>query len=126
MSSNRKEYMRKYQLQWLKARRNKYLAENGPCKNCGSWERLEIHHRDRLQRISNSIWSWTKERRDAELTKCDVLCNRCHAIETHKQRSIDHPIIHGTNSKGYMRNCRYDLCHQAAKAEWRIWKQKRK
>ena len=44
----RKEYMRRYQREWMQRRRQAWLAENGPCVRCGSWDRLEVDHAQQL------------------------------------------------------------------------------
>src|ERR1700692_225330 len=74
---SRKEYMRNYQRVWIAKRRADYF-ENRCCEKCGSVDSLEIHHRDPNLKEDNHIWSWSKERRDKELLKCDILCNTCH------------------------------------------------
>ena len=76
---------RAYQVAWLQQRRLAWLAENGPCADCGTWDDLEIDHRDPAQKISHRIWAWARTRREAELAKCQVLCYRCHQIKTNAQ-----------------------------------------
>ena len=39
-----KEQQRQYQLTWIKARREKWFQENGPCVNCGLCNDLEVDH----------------------------------------------------------------------------------
>ena len=73
-----REMKRKFQREWLQARRQAWFDENGPCRCCGSDVDLEMHHLDPEQKESHSIWSWSKERRDAETAKCIVLCKICH------------------------------------------------
>ncbi len=46
--------------------------------DCGSWDELEVDHVDPALKISHSIWSWSLERRLAELAKCVVRCRACH------------------------------------------------
>lgn len=72
------EQQREYQRQWLAARRQAWLDEHGPCVKCGSSDRLEVDHVDPTQKITHSVWSWAKDRREAELAKCQVLCHDCH------------------------------------------------
>lgn len=45
-------------------------------------DNLEVDHIDPDQKISHKVWSWAKPRRDAELAKCQVLCNKCHKNKT--------------------------------------------
>jgi hypothetical protein len=109
---------RKTQREWVAARRAEWFNKNGPCKHCGSALNLELHHVDRSQKKSHSVFSWSKERRDKELEKCIVLCSVCHALETKKQWATDIDLqreihhIHGTNTE-YRRGCRCEPCKQA-------------
>lgn len=100
---------RRYQRQWAQNNRRRWLSENGPCAKCGSDKDMEVDHIDRTKKISHRVWSWTKDRRDEELRKCQVLCGSCHKEKTslEKQR----PIKHGTES-GYAR-CRCSSCTEA-------------
>jgi len=71
-----------YQREWIKKRRLDWIAENGPCVDCGTWENLEVDHVDASQKVTHRIWSWSKARRDAELAKCAIRCIQCHDIKT--------------------------------------------
>lgn len=70
----------------MRRRRASFLAGKS-CEHCGSIDHLEIHHLDPSLKITHSVWSWAKPRREAELAKCAVLCHDCHAEETRKQRA---------------------------------------
>jgi len=78
MPYKNKEKQRQYQNKWAKNRREKWLLDNGPCVICGSWENLEVHHKDPTQKESHKIWTWCEERRLVELIKCEVRCSDCH------------------------------------------------
>lgn len=78
ITEQRRHYIRRYQVRWLKARREAWLKEHGPCVDCGSWEGLEVDHKDRTVKVGHKVWSWAKSRRDAELAKCQPLCRACH------------------------------------------------
>jgi hypothetical protein len=121
-----REYKRKRQREWCAKRRAEWFKENGPCKHCGSSENLELHHVDRKQKKSHSVWSWAKERREAELAKCIVLCESCHAMVTKNQapewgKEVHH--IHGTNTE-YRRGCRCGPCKQAKYEEVRDYRER--
>lgn len=49
---------------------------------CGSWDELEIDHIDPSQKVDHNVFSWSQERRDAELAKCQVLCSKHHLEKT--------------------------------------------
>lgn len=110
---------RQYQLVWAKNRRQRWLEENGPCKVCSSYNRLEIDHVNPTSKSSvlklyrtNSFWSWAEKRLAKELEKCQVLCHKCHAEKTWKA----HAAPHGTDSRyrsTKQRRCRCDLCRMA-------------
>lgn len=102
---------REYQRLRLAEARSKWLTENGPCVHCGGDFELEVDHIDRSQKVDHKVWSWSKQRRDAELAKCQVLCSDCHNKKTSEERKV--PIPHGTDG-GYTRHkCRCPRCKQA-------------
>ena len=78
MPYKNKEDKRKYQREWVARRRREWIETHGPCALCGSDERLEVDHIDPSTKITNSVWSWSSERRAAELAKCRVLYYECH------------------------------------------------
>ena len=99
-----------YQREWMRKRRHDFFKDK-TCAKCNVNINLEIHHVDRKTKISHKIWSWSAERRIAELTKCIILCEDCHQQETNKQIKnwASKPITHGTQS-GYRRGCRCLKC----------------
>jgi len=97
---------REYTRKWMAARRKAWLDENGPCVRCGSSDQLEVDHIDPSQKITHNVWSWTKEKRDVELAKCQVLCSDCHKQKT---RDEGPQAQHGTNHM-YDKGCRCEPC----------------
>jgi hypothetical protein len=79
----------KYQREWRARRRAEWFADK-KCENCGSTDDLELDHRDRNQKLSHKVWSWSKERRDAELAKCQVLCHPCHLAKSQTSGDLIH------------------------------------
>lgn len=71
-----------YQAAWLRRRREAWFATAGPCVRCGSTDDLELDHIDPTKKASHNVWSWRKERREAELAKCQVLCGVCHLAKS--------------------------------------------
>jgi hypothetical protein len=53
---------RRFVRRWVAKRRADWLAVNGPCKRCGSTQKLELHHRDPAEKVSHRIWSWAPAR----------------------------------------------------------------
>lgn len=106
------EEKRKQYLQLRKDRRDSWFRENGPCKNCGSWEKLELHHIVPEEKESHNIWSWRDERRLKELEKCVALCKECHKKETslYNKKLFSKDITHGTVSAYLKRKCKCTVC----------------
>lgn len=94
-----REAQREYQRNWIRKRREEWIAANGPCIDCGSDERLEVDHRDYSQKINHKVWSWSQSRRDAELAKCDVRCNSCHQAKTNAENSVRNGAERNGNAK---------------------------
>ena len=71
-----KEKQKEYQRNWVANRRLQFFQDK-QC-TCGSTEKLELHHKDPLQKVSHRIWSWSESKRLKEIVKCEVLCENCH------------------------------------------------
>jgi 5-methylcytosine-specific restriction endonuclease McrA len=102
---------KEYQRLWMLKRRNEYLQKNGPCTKCLSWIELELHHKNPKEKVTHRIWSWSKERREKELVKCEILCHGCHKKETLK--FLRKNFEHGTQSMYHSRKCRCPECRAA-------------
>ena len=102
-----KEVQAEYQRLWMAKRRSEWFECNGPCRRCGSWKDLELDHIDPTHKVSHRIWSWSEQRRNAELAKCQALCYECHKKKTADQLACE--ITHGT-AGGYARGCRCEYC----------------
>lgn len=113
-----KEEQNEYQRKWIATRRKQWF-DNKCCKNCGSNKNLELDHIDPSLKISHKIWSWSEERRNKELSKCQILCIVCHR----KKTAIDNNY-YKHNASGYRRGCRCKICTKdnvKKVNEWR-WK----
>jgi 5-methylcytosine-specific restriction endonuclease McrA len=110
-----------YQKAWLAKRRDEWFTTNGPCKICGSTIDLELDHIDRATKVSHRVWSWSEERRNKELAKCQALCNACHKDKTRIEnlKSLDH----GTRSL-YRLGCRCNPCRASNAARIREYRKK--
>ena len=115
------EKQREYQRNWLRARRTLWIKSNGPCVDCGSFKRLEVHHVDRIQKVAHCVWSWSEERRVEELRKCCVLCFKCHGRRTAWDRRSH--LKHGMYGM-YQLGCRCDLCKGANAERMRMYRLK--
>lgn len=87
MRRDRKNYMRPYQRIWIKKRRTDWIIKNGPCTLCGSEKDLQVDHINRRTKELNpqAIWSRQKSVRVKELSKCQVLCGKCHKNKTSRE-----------------------------------------
>lgn len=99
------EYMR----QWAAKNRAEFFAGKS-CVECGSTTLLELDHIDPAQKTSHRIWTWSKERRAAEIAKCQVLCSECHLSKTRAERRAK--VKCGTESM-YKLGCRCSECREA-------------
>lgn len=116
MAYKDKDKQREYQRNWVKARRDFWLSENGPCATCGSRIDLEVDHLDPDTKVTHRVFSWTKEKRDKELAKCQVLCSRCHMDKSISDWGKS-PSEHG-RCLMYRRGCRCRPCKDA-KSDYR-------
>ena len=73
----------RYQRTWIQGRRKAVISLLGDeCQQCGSTQRLEVHHRVPDHKITHRFYSRSWPRIEAEIVKCDLLCVDCHAIPT--------------------------------------------
>lgn len=109
MPYKNKKTQNDYQNARMQRLRIAWLKDNGPCKKCGSSENLEVDHIDRTTKISHRVWSWSEQRRVAELAKCQVLCRACHINKTCDDLG-ERILVHGTVGRGYDRGCKCSAC----------------
>ena len=100
-----------FNLKVIRERRERWLAANGPCAQCGSLNELEVDHVDPATKVSHGVWSWSEPRRTAELAKCQVLCRVCHQKKTTSEAY--RPRVHGTVAMYKRGKCRCPLCREA-------------
>lgn len=109
MSYKDKEKQKEYQRNWIASRRAEFFKDK-ECKNCQSKINLVLHHRNPEEKESHKIWSWSKERREQEIAKCDILCEKCHK-KYHAE--LRRKLIHGTFTMYSEHGCRCDNCRNA-------------
>lgn len=97
------------------ARRNEAIQTlGGCCKWCGSKDSLELDHIDPAQKsfYIGRLWSCSREKFEAELSKCQLLCSDCHHVKTVRERGFK--IAKGTHGTlSAYRYCRCDICKKA-------------
>lgn len=107
VNGHRAQYLRDYARAWIAARRSAYFKGKA-CVACGSERDLELDHIDPVEKVDSHIWSWSEERRLAEIAKCRVLCSSCHT-----RRHADEnrkPLVHGTSNAYRRKGCRCEQC----------------
>jgi hypothetical protein len=104
-----------YQNAWLQRRRTTWLIENGPCRQCGSLDNLEVDHINPYTKTDHKVWSLSEPKRNAELAKCQVLCSSCHHKKTTAQSYIQRR--HGTTNMRRLGGCFCTACKRAVADE---------
>lgn len=97
---------RRYQREWIARRRAEFFADK-TCVDCGSTEQLELDRRETADTVNRRLWSWSTERREAELAKCEVRCSSCRC-----KRLAAEQMRHGTRGR-YEKGCRCHACKEA-------------
>lgn len=73
------EQQRRYQREWIARRRADWFAGKVcATEGCEVADGLELDHVDPNTKVAHSVWSWSAERREAELAKCRPLCPEHH------------------------------------------------
>lgn len=108
---------RDYQRRWVATRRAAFF-KGKRCEWCGATSALELHHRDPNRKLHHAIWSWGEARRNAEVAKCVVLCDECHAKAHAEARRVEAELRNPCGTwQAYKRGCRCGAC-RAANAEY--------
>jgi len=114
-------YMKEYMIKRYHKRRQEIIDQlGGKCSGCGSFDNLEIHHKNRNEKsfpIGEKLHTMNKNELAQEIIKCILLCKNCHNIQTLKDldrtRTIDENgniLIHGTISS--YKHCKCDICRK--------------
>jgi hypothetical protein len=98
----------RYHREWIARRRAEFFGDKA-CIDCGSTKQLELDRRDTAEAVNHRLWSWSADRRDAELAKYEVRCSSCR-----RRRLAAEQMRQGTRGR-YEKGCRCDAC-KAAKA----------
>lgn len=107
-------YMREYMLKRYHERRASAIKKlGGKCVDCGSKEDLQIDHRDHKEKSFSlsKFWSVSQVRFDAEIEKCQLLCQPCHLEKTLREGSLSWQSDEEVECCGKMWNKRQFLGH---------------
>jgi len=113
MTEDRKNYLREFQKNWVKKRREEWIiSQGGRCVYCGSSESLEVDHivPEEKELQPAAIWSRKLSVREKELSKCQVLCSSCHQEKTNLW--YFKKVKHGSSSMYSKYKCRCDKCRE--------------
>lgn len=117
---NRSAYQKQYQRErYRKIRKELVERLGGKCVVCGSTENLSFDHINpsSKEKTISKIWCYSKEKLEEEITKCQLLCSRCHNNKTlaekghhnHKQDGIKH----GSSTAYINYKCKCEVCRKA-------------
>lgn len=85
-----KEKRRNYNLEYYHKRRKLLINQlGGKCVNCGSTENLQFDHIDPASKEIKLTACLTQniDRIQNEISKCQLLCRKCHIIKTKTERN---------------------------------------
>jgi len=108
-----KDKQREFAKKWTANRRSEFFAGK-VCVKCGDSNSLELDHINRSKKTSHKIWSWSKERRDIEIAKCQILCKSCHLAKTVVELGKG-TFIHGSKRGYLIHKCSCVLCQERGK-----------
>jgi hypothetical protein len=120
MTIDDKAYFRAYFNQRYQERLAYALEKlGGACVQCGSTEGLQFDHVDPETKLGNvtDMLMYRLERLDAELAKCQLLCQPHHSEKT----SSSHGVPHGGGKAG-KRGCKCEPCRLRRREYHLAWK----
>ena len=126
--ANSNSYMKTYML----ARYHKKMSEvknklGGKCVKCNSIENLQLDHVNPETKNFTiaKLWNSKKEVFDLEISKCQLLCKKCHEEKTLLDLGqVSAKMTHGTVSS--YRYCKCKLCKKAVSEYKRAYRKKKK
>lgn len=122
-------YQKEYQLKRYHRRRSQAIDKLGSmCVICSSIEELELDHINHLEKSFNiaKLWSISEVKFQAELSKCQLLCHKCHEKKTILERNHDSRYDHGTHACYRYNKCRCNLCKKAKAKVQREYSQRKR
>jgi 5-methylcytosine-specific restriction endonuclease McrA len=106
-------YMAKYMKRRIAERRARAVEQlGGKCILCGSTENLEFDHIDRRTKACSigKLWTYSEEKLQAELRKCQILCRECHLRKTTAEKLESGQKVHHGGGLTGKKNCYCSLC----------------
>ena len=126
--ANSNSYMKDYML----ARYHKRMSEaknklGGKCFKCNSIKDLQLDHINPQTKNFTvaKLWNSKKKIFDLEISKCQLLCKKCHEEKTLLDMGrVSAKITHGTVSS--YRYCKCEFCKKAKSEYMKVFREKRK
>lgn len=119
------EQRRAYMNRWRAARRVEAIQRlGGGCAICGSTYGLQFDHVDRTTKVATiaKMWTASREKFEAELLKCQLLCKKHHIEKGRAAGDILPASPHGSQGRYERYRCRCDICRLAHNARHRKYK----
>jgi hypothetical protein len=112
-----------YQCKRYHQRRKHYIdVLGGRCVRCGSTDRLEFDHIDHTTKtveLADAFATYSQQRLEAEVDKCQLLCKVCHVDKSIQDLGrVPGKGVHGTY-RNYTLGCRCTECRAASAAHAR-------
>lgn len=107
-------------------RQRSIIFLGGKCQRCGSVHNLEIDHinrKDKCFTLSGKGLDFTWNKIEAELVKCQLLCQNCHLVKSYEAGDLT-KSQHGSYRK-YQSGCRCHLCRKVPRDTARRYRKKR-
>lgn len=99
-----------------KANRRQFALDylGNKCTNCGATKQLEFDHIIPSTKSFNicHYFELSEATLKVELDKCQLLCKKCHAAKTLRDRGLN-PSKHGDVAMYTNHKCRCDACRKA-------------
>jgi hypothetical protein len=122
--ANSNSYMKEYMLRRYHKRMNEARLKLGnKCFKCDCTENLQLDHIDPKSKNFTvaKLWNSKPEIFEAEVSKCQLLCAKCHEEKT----LLDMGRLSGKNTHGTLSSYRYCKCELCRKANAEYVKMKR-
>ena len=99
----------------------------GKCVRCGATKNLQLDHIDKYLKSFNitAYWSYSLEKYDVELAKCQLLCKSCHKEKSNEEKdfgALGYGYTHHGTASMYRESCRCNACRLAYNEEARKYR----
>jgi 5-methylcytosine-specific restriction endonuclease McrA len=98
----------------------------GRCARCGATRDLQVDHIDRAEKTMpfSRMYVVNREQFEAELSKCQLLCQDCHQKKSIEEVGFNSRETHGTYACYRYSGCRCEDCKRANRDKSRAYRAK--